>query len=111
MAQTLLTREPLKLFEGQQNSYVSPAQEELQLIGAKSLLGIALRSSVGTHGVVILQQCDYRRAWTKNEIDMVQNVAVREVAQLHGGTISVDNMRDIEGKVTGVAASLTLPMV
>jgi hypothetical protein len=75
VAQTLLTREPLKLFEGQQNSYVSPAQEELQLIGAKSLLGIALRSSVGTHGVVILQQCDYRRAWTKNEIDMVQNVA------------------------------------
>ena len=34
---------------------------------------------------------------------------VREVAQLHGGTISVDNMRDIEGKISGVAACLTLP--
>ncbi len=75
VAQTLLAREPLKLFEGQQNSYSSPAQEELQLINVKSLLGIALKSSEGTHGCVILQQCDYRRAWTRNEVDMLQNVA------------------------------------
>jgi hypothetical protein len=70
-----LSAVPLAFFEGQQNSYVSPVQEELQFIGVKSLLGIRLRSSEGTHGCVILQQCDYRRAWTRNEIDMVQNVA------------------------------------
>ena len=75
IAQTLLSAVPLAFFEGQQNSYVSPVQEELQFIGVKSLLGIRLRSSEGTHGCVILQQCDYRRAWTRNEIDMVQNVA------------------------------------
>jgi GAF domain-containing protein len=75
IAQTLLSAVPLAFYEGQQNSYVSPVQEELQFIGVKSLLGIRLRSSEGTHGCVILQQCDYRRAWTRNEIDMVQNVA------------------------------------
>lgn len=83
VAQTLLAREPLKLFEGQQNSYVSPAQEELQLIGVKSLLGVSLRSSVGTHGCVILQQCDYRRAWTRNEVDMVQSVADKVAEALY----------------------------
>lgn len=75
IAQTLLSTSPLKVYEGQQNSYVSPVQEELQFIGVKSLLGLALRSAEATHGCVILQQCDYRRAWTRNEIDMVQNVA------------------------------------
>jgi len=83
VAQTLLAREPLKLFEGQQNSYVSPAQEELQLIAVKSLLGVSLRSQFGTHGCVILQQCDYRRAWTRNEIDMVQNVADKVAEALY----------------------------
>ncbi|MBS2010503.1 MAG: HD domain-containing protein [Cyanobacteria bacterium SZAS TMP-1] len=83
VAQTLLAREPLKLFEGQQNSYVSPAQEELQLINVKSFLGMALKSSEGTHGCVILQQCDYRRAWTRNEIDMLQNVADKVAEALH----------------------------
>jgi two-component system sensor histidine kinase CreC len=34
---------------------------------------------------------------------------VREVAQLHGGAITVDNLLDAEGKVSGVAACLTLP--
>ncbi len=34
---------------------------------------------------------------------------VREVAQLHGGTITVDNMLDAQGKVSGVTAQLTLP--
>jgi putative nucleotidyltransferase with HDIG domain len=75
VAQTLLSTVPLKLSEGQQNSYISPVQEELQFIGVRSLLGIALRSSYAVHGCVILQQCDYRRAWTRGEIDMVQNVA------------------------------------
>lgn len=75
VAQVLLANSPLKVFEGQQNSYVSPVQDELQFIGVKSLLGVPLRSSEATHGCVILQQCDYRRAWTRNEIDMVQNVA------------------------------------
>ncbi len=75
VAQVLLANSPLKVFEGQQNSYVSPVQDELQFIGVKSLLGVPLRSAEATHGCVILQQCDYRRAWTRNEIDMVQNVA------------------------------------
>lgn len=83
VAQTLLTREPLKLFEGQANSYSSPAQEELNLIGVKSQLGVALRSQHGTHGCVVLQQCDYRRAFTRNEIDMVQNVADRVAEALY----------------------------
>jgi len=75
IAQVLLKHAPLSAYEGQQNSYVSPVQEELQFIGVKSLLGVPLRSAEATHGCVILQQCDYRRAWTRNEIDMVQNVA------------------------------------
>jgi HD-GYP domain-containing protein (c-di-GMP phosphodiesterase class II)/GAF domain-containing protein len=75
IAQTLLSTVPLRFYEGQENSYVSPVQEELQFIGVKSLLGVALRSDEATHGCVILQQCDYRRAWTRGEIDMVQNVA------------------------------------
>ncbi len=75
IAQVLLSRTPLKVFEGQLNSYVSPVQDELQLISVKSLLGIPLRTANATHGCVILQQCDYRRAWTRGELDMVQNVA------------------------------------
>ncbi len=75
IAQTLLSTAPLRVFEGQTNSYVSPVQEELQFIGVKSLLGVALKSSTATHGCVVLQQCDYRRAWTRNEVDMVQKVA------------------------------------
>jgi HD-GYP domain-containing protein (c-di-GMP phosphodiesterase class II) len=75
VAQTLLSSVPLQIFEGQENSYVSPVQEEMQFIDARSLLGVALRSSGGVHGCVILQQCDYRRAWTRGEIDMVQNVS------------------------------------
>lgn len=75
VAQVLLSRAPLRVYEGQLNSYVSPVQDELQLIGVKSLLGVPLRSKEATHGCVILQQCDYRRAWTRGELDMVQNVA------------------------------------
>jgi HD-GYP domain-containing protein (c-di-GMP phosphodiesterase class II)/GAF domain-containing protein len=75
VSQTLLATAPLIVYEGQQNSYSTPIQEELQFIGARSLLGVPLRSEEATHGCVILQQCDYRRAWTRGEIDMVQNVA------------------------------------
>ena len=75
VAQTLLAKTPLIVHEGQENSYVSPVQEELQFIGVKSYLGIPLRSSQSTHGCVIVQQCDYRRAWTRTEIDMLQNCA------------------------------------
>jgi len=122
VAQTLLAREPLKLFEGQQNSYVSPAQEELQLINVKSFLGMALKSNEGTHGCVILQQCDYRRAWTRNEIDMLQNVAdkvaealhklpaekkAREpIMQLHQRTVSVPQSADVKGSAVDVRRAL-----
>jgi len=75
VAQVLLSRMPMTVYEGQENSYVSPVQEELQFIGVKSLLGVALTTGQNTHGCVILQQCDYRRAWTRSEVDMVQNVA------------------------------------
>jgi len=75
VAQTLLAKQPLIVYEGQENSYVSPIQEELQFIGVKSFLGIPLKSSQSTHGCVIVQQCDYRRAWTRTEIDMLQNCA------------------------------------
>jgi HD-GYP domain-containing protein (c-di-GMP phosphodiesterase class II)/GAF domain-containing protein len=75
VAQTLLAKAPLVIFEGRQTSYAAPVQEELDLIGVRSLLGIALKSSEAIHGCVILQQCDYRRAWTRKEVDMVQSVA------------------------------------
>lgn len=75
VAQTLLNESPLAVFEGQPNSYMSPVQEELQLIGARSYLGVPLLTEHSTHGCVILQQCDYRRHWTRQEIDLVQKVA------------------------------------
>jgi putative nucleotidyltransferase with HDIG domain len=75
VAQTLLSTGPLQFYEGQENSYVSPVQEEMKLIDVRSLLGVPLQTELGVHGCVILQQCDYRRAWTASEIDMVQNVA------------------------------------
>ncbi|HEY9679498.1 MAG TPA: HD domain-containing phosphohydrolase [Drouetiella sp.] len=116
IAQTLLSTAPLRVFEGQQNSYVSPVQEELQFIGVKSLLGISLKSSVATHGCVILQQCDYRRAWTRNEVDMAQKVAdkvadalvklpaekrAREpIMQLHQRIVSVPDQAGAEGKTS-----------
>ncbi len=116
IAQTLLSTSPLRVYEGQQNSYVSPVQEELQFIGVKSLLGISLKSSAATHGCVILQQCDYRRAWTRNEVDMVQNVAdkvadalvklpaekrAREpIMQLHQRIVAVPDSAPHEGKTS-----------
>lgn len=80
VAQSLLSNAPIAIYEGRGNSYAQPVQEELQLIGVRSLLGVALKSSAlegsgSIHGCVLLQQCDYRRAWTRKEIDMVQSVA------------------------------------
>ncbi|MBI4532523.1 MAG: HD domain-containing protein [Candidatus Melainabacteria bacterium] len=75
VSQTLLSEVPIVVFEGQENSYITPVQEEVQFIGARSILGVGLRTNGSTHGCVILQQCDQRRSWTRGEIDMVQNVA------------------------------------
>lgn len=116
IAQTLLSTAPLRVFEGQTNSYVSPVQEELQFIGVKSLLGVALKSATATHGCVVLQQCDYRRAWTRNEVDMVQKVAdkvadalaklpaekrAREpIMQLHQRIVEVPDQQPQDGKTS-----------
>jgi HD-GYP domain-containing protein (c-di-GMP phosphodiesterase class II)/GAF domain-containing protein len=75
IARSLLTESPMILHEGNQNSYLTPVQEELSLLGVRSLLGVPLRSENATHGCIILQQCHSRHAWTRGEIDMVQNVA------------------------------------
>lgn len=75
VARSLLTESPLILHEGNQNSYLTPVQEELSLLGVRSLLGVPLRSENATHGCIILQQCHSRHAWTRGEVDMVQNVA------------------------------------
>lgn len=75
VAQTILYTSPLILTEGQVNSYLSPVQEELQFIGVRSQLGLVLSFNEAIQGLVILQQCDYRREWTRDEIDMVQKVA------------------------------------
>ncbi len=75
VAQTFLSKTPFFVYEGRDNSFMLPVQEELQLIGVKSLLGVPLKGKNNTHGCVILQQCDYRRFWTQNHIDIVLNVA------------------------------------
>jgi HD-GYP domain-containing protein (c-di-GMP phosphodiesterase class II)/GAF domain-containing protein len=75
VAQSLLSTKPLIVFEGQSNSYLSPVQEELQLIDVRSLLSVPIKSDQNIHGCIIVQQCDFRRGWTRGEIDMVQKVA------------------------------------
>jgi HD-GYP domain-containing protein (c-di-GMP phosphodiesterase class II) len=135
VAQTLLHSAPLILTEGQINSYVAPVQEELQFIGVRSQLGLSLRSSEGVHGLVILQQCDYRREWTRDEIDMVQKVAdkvaealfklpiekrVREpIMQLHqriipqaeqGEIASKASMGSVRSALKGVLGQQTIPI-
>ncbi len=122
VAQTLLATSPLIVYEGQQNSYVTPLQEELQFIGARSFLGVPLRSETATHGCVILQQCDYRRAWTRGEIDMVQNVADRvaeallklpaekrarePIMQLHQRTVAVPEDAAVKQSIESVRRAL-----
>lgn len=75
LSQTLLSPVPIESFEGQQNSYKTPVQEEMEFIGVRSQLSIAIRSSVGVHGAIILHQCESRHAWTRDEIDIAQSVA------------------------------------
>lgn len=75
VARSLLARQPMMVQEANQNSYLTPVQEELQLLGVRSLLGVPLKTEDVTHGCVILQHCESRHQWTRGEIDMVQSVA------------------------------------
>lgn len=75
VSQTLLSAVPIVYLEGQPNSYKTPVQEEMEFIGVRSQLSVALRSSIAVHGCIILQQCESRHAWTRDEVDMVQGVA------------------------------------
>ncbi len=75
VAQALLSAVPITNFEGQLNSYKIPVQDEMEFIGVRSQLAVAIRSSISVHGVIILQQCESRHAWTRGEIDMVQSAA------------------------------------
>lgn len=75
VARSLLASSPLMVQEANQNSYLTPLQEELQLLGVRSLLGVPLKSAEATHGCIIMQHCDSRHEWTRSELDMVQNVA------------------------------------
>jgi GAF domain-containing protein len=103
VAQTLLSTVPVLAFEGQQNSYKTPVQEEMEFTGVRSQLSVALRSSIGVHGSIILQQCESRHLWTRDEIDMVQNVAdtvAEALAQLdddkkQAKTIMQQHQRDV----------------
>ncbi len=131
VAQTLLSTAPLMAYEGQSNSYSTPVQEEMVLIGARSVLGVPLRSERGTHGCVILQQCDYRRAWTRGELDMVQNVAdkvaeaitklpaeklAREpIMQLHQRTVSIpegekQSIQSVRRALKGALGQQSIPV-
>lgn len=75
ISQALLAKTPQLIYEGQDNSYLTPVQEELQLLGIRSLLAIPIRSGNTTHGCIVVQMCDSRHAFTRGEIDMVQNVS------------------------------------
>lgn len=75
VSQTLLSAVPITTFEGQVNSYKTPVQEEMEFIGVRSQLSVAIRSSTAVHGAIILHQCESRHAWTRDEIDIVQNAA------------------------------------
>jgi putative nucleotidyltransferase with HDIG domain len=75
VARSLLARTPVIVYEGAENSHLTPVQEELALLDARSLLSVPLKSESATHGCVIIQQCDSRRSWTRQEMDLVQRVA------------------------------------
>ena len=77
IAQTLSSASPVRFYEGQANSYLTPAQAELQFSNTRSLLALPLLNANNIYGCVIIQQCDYRRHWTITEVDTVQNVADR----------------------------------
>lgn len=75
VSQTLLSAVPIVAFEGQQSSYKTPVQDEMEFIGVRSQISVAIRSSIGVHGAIIVQQCESRHAWTRDEMDIVQSVA------------------------------------
>jgi HD-GYP domain-containing protein (c-di-GMP phosphodiesterase class II)/GAF domain-containing protein len=75
VARSLLASSPMAVSEANQNAHPTPVEEELQLLGVRSLLGVPLRSASATHGCIILHHCEVRHEWTRGEIDMVQNVA------------------------------------
>jgi len=82
IAQTLASSSPITFYEGQANSYLTPAQSELQFSSTRSLLALPLLNDDNVYGCVIIQQCDYRRHWTVGEVDTVQNVADRVAGAL-----------------------------
>jgi HD-GYP domain-containing protein (c-di-GMP phosphodiesterase class II)/GAF domain-containing protein len=75
VARSLLATSPMIVTEANASSRLTPVQEELQLLGVRSLLGVPLRSESATHGCIILHHCEMRHEWTRGEIDMLQNVA------------------------------------
>lgn len=75
MGQALTSHTPLRLYEGQESSYLTPVQTELKLMNAKSLLALPLISKNQIYGCIVIQQCDYRRNWTVSEMDTVQSIA------------------------------------
>lgn len=75
VSQALLSMVPIISFEGQPNSYKTPVQEEMEFIGVRSQVCVAIRSNISVHGAIIIQHCDSRHAWTRDEIDIVQSAA------------------------------------
>ena len=75
VSQALLSMVPIISFEGQPNSYKTPVQEEMEFIGVRSQVCVAIRSNIAVHGAIIIQHCDSRHAWTRDEVDIVQSAA------------------------------------
>jgi putative nucleotidyltransferase with HDIG domain len=75
VAQSLLTKEPVMIHAASAGTFFTPAQQELQLLGVQSFLGIPLKNENGVYGCVMLQQCDFRRRWKHADIDMLQAAA------------------------------------
>ncbi|MBY0550742.1 MAG: HD domain-containing protein [Candidatus Obscuribacterales bacterium] len=131
VARALLSPLPVVTFEGQTGSYLTPAQEEMQFIGVRSLLAVGIRSTLGVHGCIIMQQCDSRRAWTRDEMDMVQNVAdtvadalvqlpdekrnLEPIMRLHQRNVAdtkdaeQQSIQDVRRALKGVLANASIP--
>ena len=131
VARALLSPLPVVTFEGQNGSYLTPAQEEMQFIGVRSLLAVGIRSTLGVHGCIIMQQCDSRRAWTRDEMDMVQNVAdtvaealvqlpdekrnLEPIMRLHQRNVAdtkdaeQQSIQDVRRALKGVLANASIP--
>lgn len=122
VAQSLLAEKPLVLYGAVPNSFSTPAQEELQFIGAQSFLAMPLKTESGVHGCVMLQQCDFRRQWKPEEVDVLQSAAdtvakgllklpaeklVREpIMQLHQHHISYKDEEGGKRKIDAVRIAL-----